>query len=266
MLSRFVRSKTALSLAAALTGILLLGGVALATLGAEPTADDLLGTADQTAQQTNATGGLQAVLDTLVANGTITQAQEDAILAAVDAAKPVLTRLKGDILQDAASAIGISVDQLKQELPGKRLTQVAAAHGISRDTLVQRLIDAETARIDQALANGKITQTQADKLKTSLADAIGKAVDRVFAQKVPGPRRGAIVDRFLVGRVFDDAAAAIGISVDQLKQELPGKSLVQVAVAHGVSRDQLIAKLRAAIDTRLDTTLGQLVDRVTPTR
>jgi hypothetical protein len=56
------------------------------------------------------------------------------------------------------------------------------------------------------------------------------------------------------------AAQAIGITADQLRTELPGKSLAQVAQAHGKSANDVAAALKTAANQRIDqaVTAGRL--------
>ena len=58
------------------------------------------------------------------------------------------------------------------------------------------------------------------------------------------------------------AAQAIGITPEELHQELPGKSLAQVAEAHGKTGAEVAAALKTADDARID----KLVNYVVPVR
>jgi hypothetical protein len=58
------------------------------------------------------------------------------------------------------------------------------------------------------------------------------------------------------------AAQAIGITPQQLRTELPGKSLAEVAQAHGKSSADIATVLKSAADQRID----QAVNRVVPQR
>ena len=68
-----------------------------------------------------------------------------------------------------------------------------------------------------------------------------------------GPRGGLFGD-------LNAAAQAIGITADQLRTELPGKSLAQVAQAHGKSATDVATALKNAAHTRIDqaVTAGRL--------
>lgn len=86
----------------------------------------------------------------------------------------------------AAQAIGISVDQLRQELPGKSLAQVAQAHGKNPADVATALKNAAHQRIDQAVAAGRLSADQASQLKQQ-AD---QRIDQYMQQVVPANGRG----------------------------------------------------------------------------
>ena len=92
----------------------------------------------------------------------------------------------GGILDAAANVMHVSRDVLVQELKqGKSIAQVASERGVSRDALKQGIVSAEKAKLDQAVANGKITQAQADKLLQGLTNRVDKIIDRT---REGGPR------------------------------------------------------------------------------
>jgi len=141
--------------------------------------------------------GLKDILDQMVAAGTITQDQADAILAAIQAAHPGepgdhkgghhggpgfggiggvgglggLGGLAGplqDGLDAAAKAIGITSDQLKTELEsGKTIADVATEKGVDVQTVIDAIVASETANI----------QDQLTKIVTSIVNGdIGKGM------------------------------------------------------------------------------------------
>lgn len=72
------------------------------------------------------------------------------------------------MFQNEASMLGISIDEVKNGwAEGKSLVQIATDHGITKDELQQKMKDAQTAQLksqlDILVANGTITQVQADK-------------------------------------------------------------------------------------------------------
>ena len=85
-------------------------------------------------------------------------------------------------LSVAAQAMGITVDQLRQELPGRSLAQVAQLHGRSPVDVANALKNAANQRIDQAVAGGQLTAAQAAERKAQIAQMIDQRMNEVRAQ------------------------------------------------------------------------------------
>lgn len=116
----------------------------------------------------------KSVLDGLVAKGTITQAQADEILAALDAARPAHGPGRGHgrgfaKLDAAAKVLGMTVEDLRSALEGgKSLAAVAQEKGIDVAKVVDALVAEFKAHLDEEVASGIHTQAEADQ---KLADA-----------------------------------------------------------------------------------------------
>jgi hypothetical protein len=117
----------------------------------------------------------KSALDPLVANGTITQAQEDAVIAALDAARPAhgLGGKGGHHgfgnLSAAASALGMTEADLRTALEGgKSLATIAGENGIAVSKVVDALVAQLKTHLAEEVAAGKHTQAEADQI---LADA-----------------------------------------------------------------------------------------------
>ncbi len=135
------------------------------------------------------------ILDKLVKNGTITEAQEDAILKAFKDAAGERKHDKaifGDLFKLSSEYLGIPEGQLKKQLvDGKSLGDVAnATSGKSRDGLITFLVQHVTAQIDKAVADGKLTKEQAEKLKSHLTEHVTKFVDHKFDRKAAPAKQG----------------------------------------------------------------------------
>jgi rRNA-processing protein FCF1 len=146
------------------------------------------------------------------------------------------------VLRAAAQHIGIDVRQLRRELRGHSLAQVAEAHGKTSAGLQQALVAARDATLDRRVARNQITQAQADQRLARFQDRVDELVNVVFRAR--GARLG--------GGLLKAAANYIGIPRRQLRQELPGHSLAQVAEAHGKTSAGLQQALVAARDAKLD--------------
>jgi len=136
---------------------------------------------------------IRDTLQSLVDNGTITSEQADAVADTLAKAGPPAggphggpgRGHHGPPLQAAAAAIGIDEDTLRTELQsGKTLAQVANDHGVSTETLVNALVADLEQHLADEVANGRITQEQADKMKS---DAQTRITDMVNSQ---GPAQG----------------------------------------------------------------------------
>jgi hypothetical protein len=186
-----LRSKTVAIASAGILGAGLLGGVAVAAIPAG-TGTIVTAAPDMTsanASEEKSRAKLKAVLDALVAKNVISQAQEDAIIAALsDVAQvdhPKLRQFVGDVLKESVSYIGLPAEAVKQQLQaGKSLGEIADQRpGKSRDGLVADLDAKAKERIDAAVAAGTITQAQADQLLPKVDAAIVKIVDHKGAPR-----------------------------------------------------------------------------------
>ena len=88
----------------------------------------------------------------------------------------------GGDLNAAAQAIGITADQLRQELPGKSLAQVAQAHGKTANDVATALKNAANTRIDQEVTAGRINASDAAQRKQDAATRIDQLVNQVRPQ------------------------------------------------------------------------------------
>ena len=137
---------------------------------------------------------LAGVLSDLVKKGTLTQAQLDALNAAIAAARTA-THAKRQELKAAldaeraahealvASTIGLDASVIKTRLAaGESLGAIA---GTKRDALIAVLVADHTKRIDSAVTAGKLTAAQATVMKAGLVKFVTAQVD-----SVPGPKDG----------------------------------------------------------------------------
>jgi polyhydroxyalkanoate synthesis regulator phasin len=171
-------------------------------------------------------------------------------------------------LNAAATAIGITPQQLHTELAGKSLADVAKAHGKTAADVATALKNAAHTRIDQAVTAGRLTADQANTQKTQVDQRIDQLVNQVMPQGRPGGPGGfagrggpgGFAGRGGFGGELDVAATAIAITSQQLRSELAGKSLADVAKAHGKTAADVATALKNAAHTRIDqaVTAGRL--------
>jgi hypothetical protein len=123
------------------------------------------------------------------------------------------------------------------------LGRVAEKLGISEDELRTAVQDVELEMIDEALADGRITEEQADRMRERVESG-----DLRFPGRPGGHHGRCIVAYHLV----EETARILGIEesevIDALKD---GQSLAQIAEAHGMSVDEYKAELTNATGEKL---------------
>ena len=126
---------------------------------------------------------LAATLAALVAKGTITQTQADAVLAAANAAKAAADAMRpakpdrAARLALIATTIGVDAAAIQTRLAaGETLAAIA---GAKKDALIAALVADETKRIDAAVAAGQMTAAQATAKKTNLTAHVTAEVNSV---------------------------------------------------------------------------------------
>ena len=137
---------------------------------------------------------LTATLAALVAKGTITQSQADAIVAAANAARAAAEAVRPakpmKVNHDAhlaliSTTLGIDSATVKSRLAaGESLAVIA---GAKKDALIAALVADETTRIDAAVTAGKLTAAQATTLKAGLVAHVTDEVNAVRPQGPKGP-------------------------------------------------------------------------------
>ena len=91
--------------------------------------------------------------------------------------------LRREIVKSAASAIGIDAKALVTELrAGKSIADVAGEHNVSLDTVKTQITNDVKAKLDQRVANGKLTQAKEDAALQKLADNLDSILNKHKAQ------------------------------------------------------------------------------------
>ncbi|HEX2851361.1 MAG TPA: hypothetical protein VHN98_12440 [Acidimicrobiales bacterium] len=199
------KSIAALAVAASVAG----GGVAGALLGVPALSgaqsSDSSSTTTQAPPQTPAgpkSGPIENALKGLVDKGTITQEQADAVRNAIkdevaNMPHPGPGRHGPDVkmgaeLKVAADALGMTEADLRTALQGgKTLAQVAQDKGVDVNKVIDALVADATSHIDQAVTAGKLTQQQADTMKSNLKDRLTQMVNNARPpMRAPHGRHG----------------------------------------------------------------------------
>ena len=92
------------------------------------------------------------------------------------------------LLDTAASYLGMSEAELRQELRDKTLAEIAEEQGKAAAGLVQQLVATQTKRIDEAVTDGRITGEQATELKAKLDERMEALVNGELRRAHDGER------------------------------------------------------------------------------
>jgi polyhydroxyalkanoate synthesis regulator phasin len=130
-------------------------------------------------------------VDAAVDAGVLTKKQAQQLEARIDAGEyPFLFDLgvgfhhrglgfgpHADFLAAAAAYLGMSEDELREALDGRTLSDIAKDKGKTVSGLVAALVAAEEKKIDEAVADGRITKAQASEITSALHDRMQALVE-----------------------------------------------------------------------------------------
>lgn len=215
-----MRTKTAVLAAAGTLGLTIVTGAAVAspmatdiTAALTAAATETDGTADGTAEADRTASLVERIkeaLSGLVSDGTITQEQSEQVastLADSDALRGPGGHghhghglgfgpgMFGEGLDAAAEVLGMTGEELRDALrDGATLGAIADEQGVDRQQLVDALVAAATERINEAVADGRLTQEQADERIAELPDKVTELLDRALptrGERPGGPEDGS---------------------------------------------------------------------------
>jgi hypothetical protein len=116
-----------------------------------------------------AVGWVQDALGDLVDDGTITQAQADAVGTALEEARPARPHggfgHRGPIGAEVLSeALGLTPEELRAELEaGKTVAAIAGEQGVEVQAVIDAVVAALEEHLDEKVAAGELTQEEADE-------------------------------------------------------------------------------------------------------
>jgi polyhydroxyalkanoate synthesis regulator phasin len=140
-------------------------------------------------------------VDEALEDGRLTQEQADRLEERIDADDyPLLFGRGGhggpgrfgrhghfQVLAAAASFLGMTEAELREELRDKTLADIAKEQDKTAAGVVQQLVATQTKRIDEAVADGKLSEEHAAALKADLVERIKTLVDGELRR--PGDRQ-----------------------------------------------------------------------------
>ena len=124
---------------------------------------------------------LSSLLSGLVAKGTITQSQADAIVKAQSdvktAGKAAMETNRAAVDAVVTATLGITADTIKARLKaGESLATIA---GAKKDTLIAAITTEINRQIDAAVVAGKLTAAQAAERKAKTVENVTKRVNNL---------------------------------------------------------------------------------------
>lgn len=192
------------------------------------------------------------------------QTQQGALPLRPNGGVPVLR----DLLQIVATDLNLEPQAVIEQMRGQTLAAVITAQNGDVAKVTADVVAAVTERINQAVADGRLTQERADEILGNLSDTVtqalngelrGQRLDRLGGQR-PGlggqrPNSGVRPNmlnrdvRPLLGAVQD----ALGLTGQQIAEELRGGStLGEVIAAHNGDSAAIIDAAIASATERLD--------------
>ncbi len=165
---------------------------------AAPDDDDATTDGSADADRPDPTQRLQEVLQPLVDASTITQAQADAVIEALQAAAPKDGKGGpggpgrpgggGAGFKVVAETLGLTEQEVREAvIDGQTLAEIAEANDSSADELVDAILADIKSHMDEKVAAGDLTQEEAD---AKLAEAEERVAEFVNNTKPPKGRPG----------------------------------------------------------------------------
>lgn len=166
------------------------------------------------------------------------------------------TLLAATVAGLAVAGGGAAIAASQTDSPASSFLDAVAKHlGISSDKLEDATRAAAIDQVDQALADGRITQQQADEMKSRIESGEAPLFlgPGAFGFRHGGPGHEGPGHHFFFGDKLSSAAEFLGLTEAQLREQLRGgKTLAQVAEAQGKSVDGLKQAILDGAKSALD--------------
>jgi hypothetical protein len=158
----------------------------------------------------------------------------------------------GSFLNAAVTYLGVDRATIVAGLTsGQSLAQIATAHGKTADGLVAALLAPAKLKLDAAVAAGHLKADREATLLTKLQTALTTIVNKAITPHTPPNNKKPV--RVNPTVVLQGATQYLGVNLKTIFQELRGgKTLADIAVAHGKTGDGLTAAVVASSKTQLD--------------
>ena len=140
---------------------------------------------------------ISEALQVLVDDGTLTEAQRDAVVETLQNARPDRGEFRERLgprgprgAGEIAEILGLEGSEMREALRnGSSIAELAEAQGIDTADIVDAIVARAEERLDTAVENGRIDDTQAAEMLTRTAE---RAEDLVNGEIEFGGRRGRL--------------------------------------------------------------------------
>ena len=155
----------------------------------------------------------------------------------------------------AAETLGLEPAEFRELLKeGSAPAEIAEGYGSTGQALIDAIVSAEKTHLDQAVAEGKITQEQADSILARHTRTATQWVNEGKDPVAPQCRRKARVARHWL----KIAAETVGMPVRGFVAAVrEGQTPAQIANANGSSGEAIIDAIVADARERLDQTVAE---------
>jgi len=153
-----------------------------------------------------------------------------------------------ELLQAIADATGLDLSDIRAQMrDGKTLDEILTEAGVDPQAVIDGVKATLTGEINQAVTDGEITPARADRLLARLDDVL----DRVMNATLPAIRERiqTRVEDSLLGVMAEMAGVA---AEDLLQEAVTPPSLADLATAHGLDPDAIIAEAETRITDEIN--------------
>lgn len=230
---------------------------------------------DEAKLDTAFSGAVSDTLDQLVKDGQLTQQQADSIRAAtnkgftIDAVKAIadsktnnnatadaLNPDLNQLLAAVAPVLNMSQTDLQNQLRvGQSLATVAQNKHVDAQKVKDAIQSNLQTQITQAVSSGKVTQQQATEAQQQLSNKVEKIFN---ATNLLGDQSNNFANpKFMLIPALDEVAKLLNMSQNDLLNQLQnGKSMTDIAQAHGVDTQKIQQTILDSGKAQLDAAVS----------
>ncbi len=170
---------------------------------------------------------------------------------------------RSEFFQPVADLLGMSVEDLTAAMKdGQKLEDIVVEHGKTMADVATVIYDSAVEKLNQAVADGEMTQEQADTIEQRLIERRDACINDGDC-RLPPPKR-TLRERVNPRGVFNQVME-IGLNIadalnmdprDMLQAFRDGEKLQDLAARQGVSMDDIAAAITTPMQERLAQSLA----------